>query len=117
MGIKGLTSLIKKESPDSIETTSLYKLSGKKFAIDTSIFLYKSLANVRNNGEYLRNKDGKVVSHVIGLFNKTIQYLLNNLSIIEIFSSSSLSSSSGITYVSSNSSKFLSGITIGLLLI
>ena len=83
MGIKGLTSLIKKESPDSIETTSLYKLSGKKVAIDTSIFLYKSLANVRHNGEYLRNKDGKVVSHVIGLFNKTIQYL--SLGIIPIY--------------------------------
>ena len=48
MGIKGLTSLIKKQSPNSIETISLYTLSGKKVAIDTSIFLYKSLANVRH---------------------------------------------------------------------
>ena len=85
MGIKGLTSLINKHSPESIETTSLYKLSGKKVAIDTSIFLYKSLANVRHNGEYLRNNEGKVVSHIIGLFNKTIQYLSLGITPIYIF--------------------------------
>ena len=83
MGIKGLTSLIKKQSPNSIETISLYTLSGKKVAIDTSIFLYKSLANVRHNGDYLRNNDGEVVSHIIGIFNKTIQYL--SLGIIPIY--------------------------------
>tara|TARA_Y100001970_G_C14184539_1_gene831773 strand:- start:335 stop:1324 length:990 start_codon:yes stop_codon:yes gene_type:complete len=83
MGIKGLTSLINKQSPSSIQTTSLYTLSGKTVAVDTSIFLYKSLANVRHNGEYLRNNEGKVVSHIIGLFNKTIQYL--SLGIVPIY--------------------------------
>ena len=83
MGIKGLTSLIKKESPNSIETVGLYKLENKRVAIDTSIFLYKSLANVRHNGDYLRNTEGKIVSHIIGLFNKTIQYL--SLGIVPIY--------------------------------
>ena len=41
MGIKGLTSLIKKNSPDAIETTNLHKISGSKVAIDSSLFLYK----------------------------------------------------------------------------
>ena len=45
MGIRSLTSLIKQKSSESIETTALYSLSGKKVAIDTSIFLYKSLSN------------------------------------------------------------------------
>ena len=70
MGIRSLTSLIKQKSPGSIQTTGLYTLQGKRVAIDTSIFLYKSLANVRYNGDYLRNKDGKIVSHVVGLFHK-----------------------------------------------
>ena len=83
MGIKGLPSLIKTESPNSIETVGLYKLENKKVAIDTSIFLYKSLANVRHNGDYLRNTEGKIVSHIIGLFNKTIQYL--SLGIVPIY--------------------------------
>ena len=83
MGIRSLTSLLKQKSPDSIETTALYTLKGKKVAIDTSIFLYKSLNNVRYNGDYLRNKDGKIISHIIGLFHKTIQYL--SLGIIPIY--------------------------------
>ena len=57
MGIRSLTSLIKQKSPGSIQTSALYSLSGKRVAIDTSIFLYKSLANYRHNGEYLRNED------------------------------------------------------------
>ena len=85
MGIRSLTSLIKQKSPDSITTTALYTLKGKKVAIDTSIFLYKSLANVRYNGDYLRNKYAKIVSHIVGLFNKTIQYLLLGIEPIYIF--------------------------------
>ena len=83
MGIRSLTSLIKQKSPNSIETTGLYTLSGKKVAIDTSIFLYKSLSNYRHNGEYLKNKYGKIVSHIVGIFYKTIQYL--SLGIIPIY--------------------------------
>ena len=37
MGIKGLTQLIKQNSPDAIETISLHKLSGKTIAIDASL--------------------------------------------------------------------------------
>jgi len=85
MGIRSLTSLIKQKSPKSIQTTALYSLSGKKVAIDTSIFLYKSLSNCRHNGEYLKNKDGKVVSHIVGIFYKTIQYLAVGIVPIYIF--------------------------------
>tara|TARA_B100001094_G_C18161195_1_gene789463 strand:+ start:1171 stop:2184 length:1014 start_codon:yes stop_codon:yes gene_type:complete len=85
MGIRSLTSLIKQKSPNSIQTTSLYTLKDKKVAIDASIFLYKSLANVRSNGDYLRNKDGKVVSHIIGILNKTIQYITLGITPIYIF--------------------------------
>ena len=85
MGIRSLTSIIKQKSPDSIQTTALYTLSGKRVAIDTSIFLYKSLSNYRHNGEYLRNKGGKIVSHLVGIFYKTIQYLSFGITPIYIF--------------------------------
>lgn len=85
MGIRSLASLIKQKSPNSIQTTALYSLSGKKVAVDTSIFLYKSLSNYRHNGEYIRNKNGKVVSHIIGIFYKTIQYLALGITPIYIF--------------------------------
>ena len=57
MGIKSLTQLIKKNSPNSIQHVGLYTMKDKRIAIDTSIFLYKSLINIRYKGDYLRNKD------------------------------------------------------------
>lgn len=85
MGIKGLTHLVKKNSPDSIKHIGLYTMKDKRVAIDTSIFLYKSLMNVRSKGDYLRNKDGKVVSHIQGLYYKTNQYLSFGITPIFIF--------------------------------
>ena len=60
MGIKSLTYLIKEKSPDSIQSVNLYTLKNKRVAIDTSIFLYKSLINCRYNGDYIRNNEGKI---------------------------------------------------------
>jgi flap endonuclease-1 len=85
MGIKGLTQLIKKNSPNSIEHIGLYTMKDKRIAIDTSIFLYKSLMNVRSKGDYLRNDDGKVVSHIQGLYYKTNQLLSFGITPIYIF--------------------------------
>ena len=85
MGIKNLTQLIKKHSPDSIEHVGLYTMKDKRVAIDTSIFLYKSLINIRYKGDYLRNKDGKIISHIQGLYYKTNQYLSFGITPIYIF--------------------------------
>lgn len=85
MGIKSLTYLIKQKSPDSIQTVGLNHFKNKTLAIDTSIFLYQSLMNIRHDGDYLRNKEGKIVSHIVGLFNKTIKYLSYGITPIYIF--------------------------------
>ena len=85
MGIHSLTKLIQQYSPESISHKSLYHFKNKKIAIDTSIFLYKSLMNVRHKGEYLRNKDNKIVSHIQGLYYKTNQYLSIGITPIYIF--------------------------------
>lgn len=83
MGIRSLTRLINLKSPEAIQTTALYTLKGKRVGIDASIFLYKSLANIRKNGDYIRNKDDKILSHIIGILNKSIQYI--ELGIIPIY--------------------------------
>lgn len=85
MGIKGLTYLIKQKSPNGIQSVHLNTFKGKTVAIDTSIFLYKSLMNVRSNGDYLRNNDDKIVSHIVGIYYKTIQYLSLGIKPIYIF--------------------------------
>jgi len=85
MGIKGLTKIINKESPESIQTEQLYKLSGKRVAIDSSLFIYKYLMNVRYNGKSLETKDSKCTSHISGIFYKTILYLSLNITPIYIF--------------------------------
>ena len=85
MGIKNLTALIKSKSPDSIETKGLYSFKDKKIAIDASILIYKSLTNVRKDNSYLTNKEGKVVSHIFGLFHKVIQFLSFGIEPIFVF--------------------------------
>ena len=37
MGIKGLTKTIMKHSPDAVTNENLYKLSGKRVAVDASL--------------------------------------------------------------------------------
>lgn len=85
MGIKNLTSFLKNHSPGSMKNTNLYSYEGKILAIDASIFLYKSLINVRSKNDYLRNKDGKIISHIQGIYIKTVQYLTLGIKPIYIF--------------------------------
>lgn len=85
MGIKNLTSFIKTHSPDSMKNSNLYSYEGKTLAIDASIFLYKSLINVRSKNDYLRNKEGKIISHIQGIYIKTVQYLTLGIKPIYIF--------------------------------
>ena len=43
MGIKSLTQSIHRLSPDAIHHENLYKLSGKKVAVDASLIIYQQL--------------------------------------------------------------------------
>jgi len=56
-----------------------------KVAIDISIILYKVIIAIRNTGADLTNKKGEVVSHILGLFNKTIYLLKKNIIPIYVF--------------------------------
>ena len=48
MGISGLTSLLKKVSPNSIIIKKLYDYTGKSIAIDTSLFMHKFMYSYGN---------------------------------------------------------------------
>ena len=59
---------------------------GKKVAIDASLFMYKMLINMRTTSNaYFTNKDGKVISHITGIFYKTSNYLAVNITPIYVF--------------------------------
>ena len=49
MGIKNLTKLIKKFAPETIQHANLSDFNGKKFAIDTSIYMYRFMFALKCN--------------------------------------------------------------------
>ena len=84
MGIKGLTKTITKYSPSSISNESLYKLSGKKIAVDASLIIYQQLLKSPKN-KIFKNSKGMVTSHITGLFYKIMNYISLNIELIFIF--------------------------------
>ena len=84
MGIKSLTQTIKKFSPDCIENENLYKLSGKKVAVDASLVIYQQLLKCPNNALF-KTSEGKITNHIIGLFYKIMNYISLNIELIFIF--------------------------------
>lgn len=64
MGIKGLTSLIKKNVPDALQNYNLRYFNGSSIAIDTSILLYK-----------FRYSNNNQNSHISGFLNKCLNYV------------------------------------------
>ena len=84
MGIKSLTQIIKRNSPESITHENLYKLSGKKVAVDASLVIYQNLLNIGKRPLF-KNSVGKITNHLSGLFYKIVQYLSLNIELIFIF--------------------------------
>ena len=84
MGIKSLTQTVKKFAPDAIEHDNLYKLSGKKVAVDSSLIIYQQLLNNNKRG-FFKNKDGKITNHITGIFYKIMNYISLNIELIFIF--------------------------------
>ena len=74
MGIRGLNSMIKKLSPESITTNNISKYKGSKVAIDCSILLYKF--------KYASKAEN---SHLVGIANRVKFYLMNEILPVFIF--------------------------------
>lgn len=74
MGIKNLLKFLS-EFPDLIKETESKEYNGKRIAIDISILMYQVVIAIRNSGSDLTNDKGEITSHILGLFNKTINFL------------------------------------------
>ena len=83
MGIKGLTKTIMKHSPDAVTNENLYKLSGKRVAVDASLILYQQL--LKSPGKIFKNSKGTITSHITGVFYKIMNYISLNIEMIFIF--------------------------------
>jgi flap endonuclease-1 len=84
MGIKNLLKFLS-EHTDIIIEKSHNEYYGKKIAIDISILMYQVVIAIRNSGSDLTNKKGEITSHILGLFNKTINFLEKGIIPIYVF--------------------------------
>jgi flap endonuclease-1 len=85
MGIKGLTSWIKKHAPDAIELLCVNDLKGKRVAIDTSTVIYRTVLALRYSNIEMKNNKGELTSHLYGIFFKTIKFLENDMIPVYVF--------------------------------
>jgi len=83
MGIKSLTQTVKKFSPDAITHENLYKLSGKKVAVDASLIIYQQLLS--NPKGFFYNNEGKITNHLTGLFYKIMNFITLDIELLFVF--------------------------------
>lgn len=68
------------------EEITLDSLKGKTLGVDGNNIVYQFLTTIRDlNGEYLVNSQGRVTSHVIGLFYRISKLLENNINLVFCF--------------------------------
>jgi flap endonuclease-1 len=79
MGVKGLTKLLQNYAPNSISQENISKYSGTTQAIDIFLTLYKFIIAIRNSGKDITRSDGKMTSHIYGIFNKMLNLLDNGV--------------------------------------
>jgi len=84
MGIKNLLKFLS-EKPNIVKKINLNDYYGKKIAIDISILIYQVVISIRNSGADITNKNGDVTSHILGLFNKTINFLEKGIIPVFVF--------------------------------
>ena len=84
MGVKCLLKFIN-EIPELIQNVDNSKYKFKRIAIDISILIYKIIITVRNTGADYINQKGEITTHILGLFNKTIELLNYNIIPVYVF--------------------------------
>jgi flap endonuclease-1 len=83
MGIKCLLKFITEQNIIKSINNKNYK--NKKVAIDISILIYKIVISIRSSGADYTNQQGCITSHILGLFNKTIDLLHSGIIPIYVF--------------------------------
>lgn len=84
MGIKCLLKFIN-EMPELILNVDNSRYKFKRIAIDISILIYRIIISVRNSGADYTNQKGEITSHILGLFNKTVELLGNEIIPVYVF--------------------------------
>ncbi|CAH6421351.1 XPG family DNA repair endonuclease [uncultured virus] len=82
MTVKGLGKICKIKSPNCILLRNIEDFeSGIKLAMDISLSIYRFVIAVRGskNGNDLLTSDGRLVSHILGIFHKIINMLENEI--------------------------------------
>jgi flap endonuclease-1 len=85
MGIKRMLKFLNTNYPNIIKKINKDKLGHKMIAIDISILLYQVVIAIRNSGADMLSNQGEISSHILGLFNKTINLLKMNIIPIYVF--------------------------------
>jgi len=77
------------ESKQKFEINNTY--ANKRFGFDAYNILYQFLTTIRGvDGEPLKNKDGKITSHLNGLFYRVLNLLSNNIDIYFVYDGKSI---------------------------
>lgn len=85
MGIKNMLKFLNTNYPNLIHIIDNNDFERKMIAIDISILLYQVIIAIRNSGADMINLQGDISSHILGLFNKTINLLKMNIIPIYVF--------------------------------
>ncbi len=85
MGIKKMLKFLNTNYPNIIKKINDNELGGQMIAIDISILLYQVVIAIRNSGADMFTNQGEISSHILGLFNKTINLLKMNIIPIYVF--------------------------------
>jgi len=84
MGIKKLLKFLNNYD-NIVNCKNISDYRGTKIAIDISLLIYQIIIGVRNTGTDIINNKGDKVTHILGLFNKIIFLLKNNIIPVFIF--------------------------------
>ena len=84
MGIKNLLTFLK-NFPNIFEEKEIDNYKGKKIAIDISLLLYQIIISTRNSGNDIINNNGIPITHIVGLFNRSIMLLDKGIIPIYVF--------------------------------
>ena len=85
MGVKNLYKLISEYAPNSINKKNIKDYNGKYIVLDASMIIYQYVIAIRGSGSDLKNTEGKLTSHILGVLSKTFLLLGNDIIPIFVF--------------------------------
>ena len=81
MGVKGLDKIIRAIAPNSVKIKTMKDYRGKSVAFDASPQIYRFVIAIRGSslGEDLKTSDGRLASHIYGIFDRNLSLLKNDI--------------------------------------